>query len=420
MEITSHNIWTKYLLKISIAVIVFSVGIFILLLSKNSSLINKEIQERAADHIRHIVKTRAWNAHYGGVYVEKIEGVESNPYMEDADIETRDGKVYTLKNPALMTREISELFEKEGLLKYHLTSLKPLNPANAPDSFEEKALHQFEEGLREVSMKETVNDRTSFRYIVPLNVEKSCLKCHAKQGYKVGDIRGGISVWFDITEIEQSLKVNKIIITTLGIVTAVSLLGIIYAFTFVLMKKIDEAQGRIEELAIKDDLTGLYNRRYLNIKLKDEIQRSRRFKLNLGCIMLDIDFFKKVNDTFGHQAGDIILKNISAAVSENCRTIDTVARYGGEEIIIVLPGPDLKAVYNLAERIRAAVERLENEYEQGVTIPVTISLGVSSFTPDDLSKITSGDQIIKYTDTALYRAKDKGRNRVEIAESIVM
>jgi diguanylate cyclase (GGDEF)-like protein len=186
------------------------------------------------------------------------------------------------------------------------------------------------------------------------------------------------------------------------------------------MKKLEKAQSRIEELAVKDEMTRLYNRRYFNARVNDEVKRSHRFRQNLGCIMLDIDFFKKVNDTYGHQAGDMILQNISKAVVKCCREIDTIARYGGEEIIVLLPGTDLKGAYHLADKIRLNVEELKNEYEKGVFIPVTVSLGVASFTPDDLNKITKGDQIIKYADSALYRAKERGRNRVEVAESVIM
>ncbi len=374
----------------------------------------------AKDQIQHIVMTRAWNAHYGGVYVEKKEGMASNPYLDNPDIVTRDGKVYTLKNPALMTREISELFEKEGLMKFRMTSLNPINPGNKPDRIERRALESFEEGEKEFSIKEASDGTTSFRYIVPLAVESSCLKCHEKQGYKVGDVRGGISVQFDITEIEHSLRLNKFLIPLLGIVSAVTLLGIIYVFTFLLMKKLESAQSRINEMAITDDLTGLYNRRYFNERLDDEIKRSLRFRLNLGCIMMDIDWFKRINDTYGHQAGDMILQNVSDAAKKCCREIDTVARYGGEELIALLPGTDLKGAYQLADKIRIAVEELENRFEEKVRISVTISAGAASFTYDDLMKITAGDQLIKYADTALYRAKEKGRNRVEVAENVMM
>jgi diguanylate cyclase (GGDEF)-like protein len=416
----NNYIWTQYFVKISVAVIVFAFVIFIALLTRNNYLINNELETRAKDQIQHIIKTRSWNAHYGGVYVEKKEGMQSNPYLEAPDIETTDGKIFTMKNPALMTREISELFENEGFLKFRMTSLNPLNPTNIPDAFEREALGLFEKGEKELSRKEENNDATVFRYMIPLVVEESCLQCHAKQGYKEGDIRGGISVEFDITDIENSLRFNKFIILLLGTVSAVSLLGIVYALTFVLMRRLEKAQEKIEELAITDELTRLFNRRFFFERLRDEVKRAVRFGLNLSLIMIDIDYFKNVNDTHGHQAGDVILKNISNAVKNCCRQIDTVARYGGEEIIVLLPGTDLKGAYHLAEKIRVTIESSKNKYNGSDAISVTVSSGVASFTSDDLQKMTHNDQMIRYVDEALYRAKEKGRNRVEVAESVIM
>ena len=412
--------WTHFFLNISVAIILFILGIFIGLLFRNNQLINHEILTRARADISHILMTREWNAHYGGVYVEKREGVESSPYLDDPDIETVDGKVYTLKNPALMTREISELFEKDGLLMFHMTSMKPLNPDNKPDDFEKNALGLFEKGKKEVYGKEKAGDRTSFRYMSPLFVDDVCLKCHAKQGYKLGDMRGGISVKFDITRVEESIAFNNVIIILLGIVSAITLLVIIYSFAVVLKKKLERAQKKLKELAIIDDLTGLYNRRYFFSRLSYETHRSKRFGQSLGCIILDIDLFKEVNDSYGHLAGDVVLKGLADTVKSCCREIDTVARYGGEEIIILLPGTDLKGSYGLSEKIRKAVENMKCLYEN-IPISVTVSLGAVSFTAEDLGKIEKNyDVMVKYADNALYRAKNNGRNRSEIAENLVI
>ncbi len=412
--------WTHFLLNISIAIILFTLGIFIGLLLRNNQLINHEILTRAKADVRHILMTREWNAHYGGVYVEKKDGVESSPYLKDPDIKTDDGKVYTLKNPALMTREISELFEKDGLLAFHMTSQKPLNPNNKPDEFEKYAFELFEKGTKEVYRKEKAGDMTSFRYMTPLFVDQECLKCHAEQGYSQGDMRGGISIKFDITKIEESLSLNGFIIVSLGIVSAVTLLGILYSFAIVLKRKLDSAQRKLKELAIIDDLTGLYNRRYFFSRLLYETNRSKRFRQNIGCIILDIDLFKDVNDRHGHLAGDLVLKDLSGTVKSCCREIDTVARYGGEEIIVLLPGTDLKGAYDLAEKIRKAVEKMKSLYEN-IPLSVTVSLGAASFTAEDLDKIENDyDLMVKYADNALYRAKNNGRNRVEIAENLVI
>jgi len=416
-NIRKNKFLVQYLVHIGLTIIVFTLGILVGLLTRSERLINLEIKVRAQSQLEHIVKTRSWNSHYGGVYVEKKEGMKSNPYLDDPDILATDGKTYTLKNPALMTREISELFEKDGLMSFHMTSLKPLNPDNRPDEFEKRALNLFEEGKREFSIKEQDNDKVSYRYMEPLVVEGSCLKCHAHQGYSVGDIRGGISVRFDITEIERSLTLSNYAILAMGVLAAAALMGIIYSFTFILMKKLKRSQQKIRELVVTDELTGLYNRRYLFRKLTDEIKRSKRFRQQLGCMMIDIDFFKKVNDQYGHLAGDMIMGTVAKVIKDCCREIDTVTRYGGEEFIVLLPGTDLKGATRVAERIRLTVESLKNTCDQNIVIPVTVSIGMASYSPDDLKKFKDTDQLIRYVDEALFRAKEKGRNRVEVTES---
>ena len=144
-----------------------------------------------------IVATRYWNAIHGGVYVPISEKAQSNPYLDvpDRDITTVDGRKLTKINPAYMTRQIGEIAAKRNYVWFHITSANPIRPANAPDSWEAKTLDSFLKGVPEqfelISSPEGAN---IFRYMAPLWVEEPCLKCHAKQGYKKGDLRGGISV----------------------------------------------------------------------------------------------------------------------------------------------------------------------------------------------------------------------------------
>lgn len=165
---------------------------------------------------------------------------------------------------------------------------------------------------------------------------------------------------------------------------------------------------RMKELAIIDELTGIYNRRFLYPAANKEVERSRRYKKDLSMILIDIDHFKDVNDHFGHLAGDKILKKITQVVQKELRGSDVFARYGGEEFIILLSDTDGKAALKVAERIRQSVERLRVKYVED-EISVTISLGVSSLS---IERETLHD-LIAASDQALYEAKQKGRNRVE-------
>ncbi len=140
---------------------------------------------------------RRWNAGYGGVYVPISESNQPNPYLtevKEREIETPSGRRLTLINPAYMTRQVHELgFETKGV-RGHITSLDPIRPGNAPDAWETRALESFEHGDREVASVESMDGQAYLRLMRPLMTEKGCLKCHAEQGYKEGDIRGGISV----------------------------------------------------------------------------------------------------------------------------------------------------------------------------------------------------------------------------------
>lgn len=152
---------------------------------------------QARAFFQEIITVRSWNAIHGGVYVPITETTQPNPYLEDSlrDIQTIDGMKLTKINPANMTRLISDIISKDADIRFHITSEKPIRPANAPDEWEKISLKLFSAGVPEkFEFIELHEDTNVFRYMAPLLVEKSCLQCHSKQGYKEGDIRGGISV----------------------------------------------------------------------------------------------------------------------------------------------------------------------------------------------------------------------------------
>ena len=165
------------------------------------------------------------------------------------------------------------------------------------------------------------------------------------------------------------------------------------------------AEMELRQISIKDELTGLYNRRYFNQVLPREIERAKRYDNPLSFIMYDIDHFKKVNDNFGHQAGDMVLKTISDIVLKNIRNVDFVFRIGGEEFVILLIETDKKDAYIVAEKIRRIVE----QYDFGNVGSVTISLGVTG-----LRKSDTLSRIMKRIDDALYQSKNSGRNRTTV------
>lgn len=163
--------------------------------------------------------------------------------------------------------------------------------------------------------------------------------------------------------------------------------------------------------SIKDPLTGLYNRRYLAEMMEREIRRAVRAEQSLGILMLDLDHFKKFNDTYGHDAGDTVLRETASHLSKSIRVEDIVCRFGGEEFVVILPTADLNAAYNRAEKIRSKLRELTVLHQGQSLGMVTISVGVAAL-PDHG---TSPKELLEAADAALYRAKREGRDRVVMA-----
>jgi len=168
---------------------------------------------------------------------------------------------------------------------------------------------------------------------------------------------------------------------------------------------------------VTDSLTSIYNRRYLEQRLSEEVDRAARYQAPLSVMMLDIDHFKSINDTWGHQAGDKILSEFRELIKSSVRVSDIVARYGGEEFLILAPSTDAEAAYNLAERIRENTEKHNFEINgsdlEKRSVCVTVSAGVAQLAAHGIT----GDQLVKFADEALYRAKHSGRNCVMLEEA---
>jgi len=177
-------------------------------------------------------------------------------------------------------------------------------------------------------------------------------------------------------------------------------------------------RARLLRSGFTDVLTGWHNRRYLLVRLNEELARARRHGNNLVCLMLDIDHFKRVNDTWGHAAGDAVLQELAMRIDSQVRASDVAARYGGEEFMVLLPDTDTSSGVRLAERIRLAISASAYDLPCGGTVSITISIGIAGVAPgpdtEDLK--TVGDSLIARADVALYRAKSAGRNQFAIAE----
>jgi len=163
----------------------------------------------------------------------------------------------------------------------------------------------------------------------------------------------------------------------------------------------------IYRLSTVDGLTQIFNKRYFVETLERELSRARRYDRPLALMMFDIDHFKRCNDTYGHRAGDHVLRHMADIVRQRARKVDVVARYGGEEFAVILPEIDELGAAQFAETVREMVEQEEFSFE-GRRIPLTISIGVAELEPE----VANADDLIKRADARLYLAKQSGRNRV--------
>ena len=173
-------------------------------------------------------------------------------------------------------------------------------------------------------------------------------------------------------------------------------------------------QERLKKIGLTDTLTGVNNRRFYDQRLLEEVGRAQRDKLVISCLFFDVDHFKQVNDTYGHNEGDMVLREVATLIRMNLRTSDVIARYGGEEFSAILNNTDNEKASEIAERIRLSIAEREYKLASGENIHVSISIGVSTIHAGnyhiDVNKL--GQQLVQSADKCLYQAKQSGRNRV--------
>lgn len=517
--------------------------------------------------------SRDWNARHGGIYVPISEYTQPNHYLEhpQRDLKTVEGLELTMVNPAFMTRQIAELAEKSTGVRFHITSLNPIRPANRADAWEAESLRLFDEGKEKDRIdyfaQYGFDDkmRPAHRYMAPLHVKPACLKCHEKQGYKVGDIRGGISVTMPAEDLlavrDQRRKGSLLIVLASFIVTSALLhllvgrarrhylklqdlahtqediiaartreleernddlhaevderrrrehelriAGAVFdsaaeaivvtdaanrivrvnpAFTAITGYTPSEALGRnpsmlksgrhpptfyvdmwatlqerghwegeiwnrhksgdiyVEWLSIvridnehgagqylavfhditrrkeaeellrhkahHDALTDLPNRALFYDRLQAAFNQAKRYQRTFALMLVDLDHFKQVNDTFGHAAGDELLIEAARRLSSCVRESDTVARLGGDEFAIILS--EMTHVGEAEQVAQRAVQLLAEPYHLDAgTARISGCVGVALYPQHG----QDSEQLQRNADIALYDAKEGGRNRYRV------
>ena len=350
-----------------------------------------------------IVTTREWNSRHGGVYVPITDEIQPNPYLDiiNRDVTTTIGQELTLINPAFMTRLISQIAEEKNNVVFHITSLNPIRPENSPEDWESIALKLFEDENNKEFFEYYQTDQTTyFQYMAPLITEKACLACHEKQGYQIGEIRGGISITFPVQITTPWILIFSHVL--------IGLFGgfIIYWFG----SKLSENMIDLEKLSNLDGLTQISNRRYFDEYISREFLNSKRNNIPLSIVICDIDNFKSFNDSYGHICGDECLKKVALAMTTIIkRPGDLVARFGGEEFGIILPNTNAEGAMVIGNLLREKIELLEIPHKANqISDFVTISVGVTTYLGENISL----SQLLDIADNAMYQAKAAGRNNV--------
>lgn len=393
---------------------VFTIAAFLVFSARTDAFVAEIALEQARSYTDLVVAARSWNSDHGAVYVEKTADVDTNPFLIElgiqADAVLADGRTITLRNPSVMTREIADELKSAGAVaSVKLTSLDPVNPGNAPSEWERIALEAFEAGTEEWwEDAEEESGVREFRYARPLEVQPSCLRCHGGQGYEVGDVRGALSVTLPSELAERGIRQSRITLMGIGATVLASAWVFVYLLVTWLHRRLGDANANLEKIALTDELTDLWNRRFMLQHLASELERAGRHELGTGVLALDLDRFKRVNDTYGHAAGDEVLKVVSRVLRENVRTYDVVGRMGGEELLVIAPDVDAEQLAVLAERLRRAVESAGPIPKCG-DCKVTVSVGTALVGPGSGEAVAD---VLARADAALYEAKAQGRNRV--------
>ena len=357
---------------------------------------------QAKSLFQQVVDARSWNASHGGVYVKVDGNTQPNPYLDvpDRDLILENGQKLTLINPAYMTRQLSEIGLKRHDVIIHITSLKPIRPGNGPTLWEETALKSFEKGAdHRAEFSRDPDGRDIFQYIRPLMVEPECLKCHRRQGYKVGDVRGGISVSFPVDDIGRSMCAYR---TQSRVVFGlIWVLGLAVLATATLY--FNQKQKQVEEfrsLALVDDLTGLNNRRAFFALAHQQMEWAARVTEKALILFFDLDGMKKINDAFGHDEGDFALVKVTEALLSSFRGSDILARYAGDEFVAFLPKSSLAHWDMIAQRVVKNVNKRNEAITKGYTL--SVSIGVAQFDPETPESL---EYLIKQADSSMYRVK---------------
>ena len=350
---------------------------------------------------------RRWVSKQGGVYVPVSEMTPANPYLKvpNRDITTSDGLSLTLVNPAYMSRQVNELATEMNHFRGHITSLNPIRPENRPDPWETEALKTFERATKETGSIKMTSGKEYFRFMRPFVTEKDCLKCHAAQGYKEGDIRGGISISIPMKPL-RAIERSRIVELTLAhsFLCLIGLVGIVGGTRRLRRQTLmrEKLEEELLSLSMTDSLTGLHNRRGFISLAEQQLKLSNRNKRGMQLYFADLDGLKWINDTLGHEEGDKAIIEAATVFKETFRTSDIIARLGGDEYAALAVDITDANSEIFTARLQSLIDTRNNQENRRYRL--SISVGCSYYDPENPCSL---DELMAHADKLMYEHKQK-------------
>lgn len=372
--------------------------------------IEKNIQESVVQNSKLLVEhIRIFRSYYTENIIQKVK------HHTELKINF-DHKVHndTIPLPATMVHDLGDLFTQVSNIKIKMYSNYPFphRSNRVLDTFEKESLAYLLKNPDKMYVKKDFyRQKNVIRVAVPdFLSSENCVQCHntrsdsPKTDWKLGDMRGVIEV---ITPIDDQLASNNEVIWYIVIFLFINVIVLIMIFIYLRQKELSVVNKQLTLMATTDHLTHIYNRRYFEEFAIHAIHESIRYNNPLSLILFDIDKFKMVNDTYGHQIGDEILVTISHTTKLLIRKSDIFARMGGEEFAILMPNTELSQASIVAEKLRLQIEQLE-VFTNSNTVQCTISIGISEISDE----INSLSKLLQNSDEKLYMAKNRGRNTI--------
>lgn len=403
-----HFLWAVYTLWL-LLILLLTVWHIWHDLEEIDTLVKREanIRLQTANHVR------KWIVQFGGVYTPVNDVHQPNPYIPEhagRDVKTADGRLLTISNSIAALNAIMGKDNRVVGAFIRFTGDAPLKPGNEPDQWESMALEKLKAGEKIAAGYSKFEGKSYYRMMQPLKLKPKCYKCHSYSQYKLGDIVGGLGIHVDMEVYSQArTSVIQTHIISYTIIWIMGSIGILFTgknWQQFLHQK-DTLQHQLQNLAVHDPLTGFLNRHQVEMIFDNEIARAKRNRSNLSILLVDVDNFKSINDTYGHQAGDAILKHLASDFKQSIRESDYLVRYGGDELLFILTDSSNHETLKKAESIRLKIADNPVLIDQEIKIQVTLSIGIATY-PEHGETF---NQLVSSADNALYGAKKNGRNR---------